>query len=98
MLCFVVGVVSAPVFYAANGRPLPPDKPVAHIFAFVCLMATVVANKRGGRNSQYIRECADFMAEVVGRKLSIRDPLPAEYDWRPSAAVECAEAMMEYDS
>jgi hypothetical protein len=86
------------VVFSLGERTFPPDQPVASIFAFCSLMATVVAKRRGGKNSDYIAECADFMNDVVGRRLLTSDPLPANYDWRPAAAVECAEAMMEYDN
>lgn len=90
--------MSEPIFIDWHGRQIAPESPAPNIFLFTAMMATVVANRRGGVNSQYLRECADFMTDVVGRVLSIRDPLPEEYDWRPAAAVECANAMMEYDS
>ena len=75
-----------------------PDRPVRTIVAFCAFMAARVVAVRGGKTSDHIAECADFMTEVVGRRLSVRDNLPSEFDWRPSAAVECAEAMLEYDA
>lgn len=77
---------------------IPDDQPAHNIFAFVCWMSAVVANRRGGRNSQYIQECASFIEDVLNKRLSVRDGLPTDYDWRPCAAVEAAEAMMEYDA
>lgn len=88
--------ITAPRF-SLDGREFPPDKPVANIFAFVSLMAVVVADRRGGRPSGYLKECSDFMVDVVGTRLSASDVLPDDYDWRPVAAHEAALAMMEYD-
>lgn len=79
-----------------GGVPVP-DRSVPNIFAFCVLMAACVAARRGGRPSDYIAECADFMADVIGKRLSIRDQLPGDYDWRPSAAADCAHEMMGYD-
>lgn len=76
------------------GLPVP-DRPVANIFAFLVFMAATVAHYRGGKPHQYIAECADFMELALGRRLSVSDPLPDEYDWRPSVAAECAIEMME---
>lgn len=84
--------------FTIDGVPIPDDQPVTNIFAFVPLMAAAVANRRGGKNSDYIAECSEFMADVIGRRLSVRDPLPADYDWRPASAAEAANAMMEYDA
>lgn len=75
----------------------PNDRPVQNIFAFVCLMCAVVSSKRGGRASQYLRECYEFVADVVGARLHTADPLPPDFDWTPLAAVECANTMLEYD-
>lgn len=83
--------------FLCDGRSFPNDKPVANIFTFCALMATVVAERRGGANSHYLSECAHFMEDVVGKRLSVRDPLPEQFDWTPPAAIECANAMMEYD-
>lgn len=69
-----------------------------NIFSFCAFMSAVVADRRGGQPSEYISECADFMTEVVGKRLSVADPLPDDFDWRVSAAKECADAMMECDS
>lgn len=85
------------VTFTIGGRRIPPGERVANIFSFIALMASVVASKRGGRTSQYIAECAEFMVDVVGRRLSISDPLPDDFDWRPECAYETAMAMMEYD-
>lgn len=80
-----------------DGKPIP-ERPAPHIVCFCIWMAARVVQKRGGKNSQYLRECADFMTDVVGKRLSIKDPLPSDYDWNPSTAIECADAMMEYDT
>lgn len=80
-----------------DGKRLP-EVPAPNIFAFCAWMGAVVAAQRGGKTSDYISECADFMTEVVGKRLYVADPLPTNYDWRPSAAIECADAMLEYDS
>jgi len=73
------------------------DRDARTIFEFVAWMSARVAQKRGGKTSHYLSECADFMTEVVGRRLSVSDRLPKDRDWRPTAAIECADAMMEYD-
>ena len=83
--------------FAVGERLFPNSKPVANIFAFCALMATVVASKRGGENSDYISECAHFMVDVIGRPLSVGDALPDDFDWTPMGAIECANALMEYD-
>lgn len=80
-----------------DGRPMP-NCPAPNIVYFCIQMAAVVTAKRGGRNMDHLAECASFMEESVGRRLSIADPLPDEYDWTPASAIECAVAMMEYDS
>lgn len=79
-------------------RAIPDDQPVRNVFVFCCLMSARVAAVRGGENSQYLRECGDFLTDVVGSQLSVTDPLPPEFDWTPPTAVECADAMMEYDA
>lgn len=90
------GHASAIQFYD-GGVPVP-DNPVANIFAFCVFMAAAVASRRGGKTFDYIPECHSFMTDVIGKRLSVSDPLPDDYDWRPSAAAECADAMMEYDT
>jgi len=80
------------------GQPIAGSVVCATIFSFVTVMAARVAAQRGGATSDHIRECADFMQEVVGRRLTISDPLPTDYDWSVAAASESAEAMMEYDA
>jgi len=49
------------------------------------------------RIAKGLSECFDFMREVVGLNLTPTGPLPDDYDWRRSTAIECANAMMEYD-
>lgn len=83
--------------FAYGNQSFPNTKPVANIFAFCALMASVVASKRGGQNSDYISECAHFMVDVIGRPLSVSDALPDDFDWTPMSAIECANALMEYD-
>lgn len=84
-------------FRKPDGSRFDPDKDVPNVFCFCALMAVYTASKRGGRNWSHIRECASFVEDVIGRRLSVRDPLPLEYDWRPSAAVDLATEMMSYD-
>jgi hypothetical protein len=81
-----------------DGSTRLPDTEVCKtIFSFVVCMGAVVAGRRGGKTSDHLRECADFMVEVVGKRLSVADPLPPEFDWTVGAAREAADAMMEYD-
>lgn len=84
--------------FTDQGRPLPDETVCRTIFAFVTVMAARVAAQRGGSTSDHIRECADFMEEVVRKRLSVSDPLPGDYDWSVAAARESAEQMMEYDA
>ncbi len=84
--------------FSIDGKPVADSYICPNIFAFCAFMAAAVAKRRGGKPHHYIRECYDFEKEVIGKALSVTDPLPADFDWRVSAAVECADAMMEYDS
>lgn len=83
--------------FSVAGDPVPDSTPCQNIFAFCAFMAAAVAERRGGQPSAYISECAHFMVDVVGRRLSVSDPLPPDFDWTVAAARESAEAMMEYD-
>lgn len=80
------------------GRPVSDAMVCPNIFSFVSFMAARVAAQRGGATSDHIRECAEFMEDVVGKRLTISDPLPAEYDWSVASARESAEQMMENDA
>lgn len=81
-----------------KGRPIADETICPNIFSFVAVMAALVAAQRGGATSDHIRECAEFMEDVVGNRLTISDPLPADYDWSVASARESAEQMMEYDA
>lgn len=81
-----------------QGRKVDDGEVCPNIFAFCTFMAAVVAARRGGTTMQWIKECYDFMGDVVGSDLGIRDPLPCAYDWTVGSARECALEMLEYDS
>lgn len=83
--------------FVVKGSTVAMDSPLPNIFVFCTFIAAAVAARRGGKSSSYISECASFMEDVVGKRLSVLDPLPPDYEWTPNAAKECAEAMMEYD-
>src|SRR3546814_16420959 len=80
------------VGFQVGGVFVDMDKPLPNIFSFCTFMAARVAKQRGGANHQYLAECGDFMAEVVGHRLRTSDPLPPDFDWTPAAAIECPEA------
>lgn len=86
------------IAFRDGDRPLELAFACPNIFMFCVLMAATVAAKRGGTNTQYLRECSDFMREVIGRRLSVNDKLPDDYDWSAGSAIEAANAMMEYDA
>lgn len=81
-----------------QGKLIASSQKAPNIVVFFVWMAAVVAERRGGKSLDYISECAQFMVDVVGRPLSVSDPLPSDFDWSASAAVETAERLMEYDS
>lgn len=77
---------------------LPDDHRLPTMFGFCAAMCAVVAERRGGIAHTYMKECCDFMREVLSRDIAGSHPLPADFDNRVSAAREVAEAMMEYDA
>lgn len=85
------------MLYDGHG-PVPNGRKAHNIFVFCCWMAAVAAERRGGRTSDHITDCADFMRTAVGRPLSVSDQLPDEFDWTAASAQDCAMEMMEYDA
>lgn len=84
--------------FSFDGTPVADTHQCPNIIAFCAYMAAAVSHRRSGKASDYLNECHDFMGEVVGRKLSIMDPLPDDYDWTVASARDAAEAMMECDA
>lgn len=55
--------------FTISGKPVSDDKVCPNIFAFCAFMGAAVAAHRGGNASDYLSECAHFMADVVGKAL-----------------------------
>ena len=83
--------------FTVDGKPVPNGRVCPNIASFCAYMGATVAERRGGKASDYLRECHDFMTEVTRQNLSVSDPLPAAFSWTVADARDCATEMMEYD-
>jgi hypothetical protein len=82
-----------------GGQHFPSTHRLPHLFGFSAVMAAVVADRRGGKATDHIRECFEFMRdEVLRLPVGPTGPLPADYDWTIAGAVDSANAMLEYDA
>lgn len=84
--------------FTISGVPVDIEQPCPTLLLFLACMAAVVASRRGGKGFDYLPECADFMNDVTGTDLRKAERLPRGFDWTPQAAIDSANAMLEYDN
>lgn len=70
------------------------DENAPNIFVFISWMATYVASKWGGKNSDHLEMCGSMVELTHGRRISVSERLPEEYGWTPMDAIELAKEAM----